>query len=109
MDNTLVSARVPRAKKERGAGVLASIGATTSDLINSAFDYVIATKELPDAQKARGSGASDASGAEAEAEAYAAFVGASTIAVAWPQSFNGDYKQLASRMRVDTYEALDRH
>ena len=102
MDNTLVSARVPRAKKERGAGVLASIGATTSDLINSAFDYVIAAKELPSVRKA-------APEVREDTDAFAAFVGASTLDVGWPEGFDGDYKQLMSRMRADEYESLDRH
>ena len=99
MDNTLVSARVPRAKKERGAGVLASIGATTSDLINSAFDYVIAAKELPTVPKA--------TACDADAEGFAAFVGESTLDVAWPEGFEGDYKQLMAQMRAGAYEALD--
>ena len=41
MDTALVSARMSRAKKERAGSILESIGATASDLINSAYDYVV--------------------------------------------------------------------
>jgi len=44
MGNSLVSARVSVAKREAAQGPLAALGATTSDLINSAFDYLLATK-----------------------------------------------------------------
>lgn len=47
MDSTLVSARVPRAKKEAGKAVLDDLGATVSDLINGAFDHLLEKKELP--------------------------------------------------------------
>ena len=40
-ESVLVSARVPQAKKDASKGVLASLGANTSDLINSAFDYLL--------------------------------------------------------------------
>ena len=96
MDNTLVSARLPRAKKERGCGVLTEIGATTSDLINRAFDYVIATGELPGEEKTTAPSAED----------FAAFVKESTLEANWPKSFDGDYKELESHLRMADYEAL---
>ena len=43
MEDILVSSRISRAKKEAGVGVLKELGVTTSDLINSAFDFVIET------------------------------------------------------------------
>lgn len=97
MDNTLVSARVPRAKKERASSVLASIGATTSDLINSAFDYVITNKELPTAART----------VERNVEGFEEFVVKTTLAVEWPEGFDGDYKSLMADMRRADYEALD--
>ena len=45
-ESVLVSARVPQAKKDASKGVLASLGANTSDLINSAFDYLLERREL---------------------------------------------------------------
>lgn len=47
MESTLVSARIPQAKKEAGVSLLASLGASTSDLINNAFDYLLAHQSLP--------------------------------------------------------------
>lgn len=96
MSDTLVSARVTRAKKERAGGVLASLGATTSDLINDAFDFVIARKQLP-----------CASGGPARAKGdFASFVKASTLDVPWPDGFGGDYRELVKRGRLADYESL---
>lgn len=100
MENTLVSARMSTAKKERAVGVLASIGATTSDLINSAFEYVIAEKRLPTAAVApRGT-----------AEGFHQFVRESTLDIAWPKAETetaaGDYKAMMRRERLADYESL---
>ena len=99
MDNTLVSARVSRAKKERAAGVLAEIGATTTELINSAFDFLLSEKRLPGTdevgQKAQG-----------REEDFAGFVENTTVDVQWPDDFDGDYKALMARLRWDEYETL---
>lgn len=46
MDAT-VSARIPVAVKERGNAILKEIGATPSQLINAAYDYLLANHELP--------------------------------------------------------------
>ena len=43
----VVTARVPKGVRDRGVEVLKSIGSTTSELVNAAFDYVIQAKELP--------------------------------------------------------------
>lgn len=48
MDAT-VSARVPVAVKEQGNSVLRSIGATPSQLINAAYEFVLANHRLPHA------------------------------------------------------------
>lgn len=95
MENTLVSARLSRAKKERGVGALSAIGATVSDLINSAFDYVIETNELPSARQ--GELRRDAD--------FEAFVAESTVHIDWPDDAS-DYKAAMRRMRVADYEAL---
>ena len=96
MESTLVSARVPRAKKERAAGVLSALGATTSDLINSAFDYIIATEELPGIPIEQGR----------DAASFASFVRESTVDVEWPDGFEGDYKSLMTEWRSRDYESL---
>lgn len=96
MDNTLVSARLTRAKKERGCGVLAEIGATTSDLINKAFDYVIAYGELPSVEQPTAFTEED----------FIEFVQRSSLDADWPESFSGNYKELETRLRAVDYEAL---
>ena len=49
MESVIVNARVSRAKKEAGAGILASLGSTTTELINGAYDYLIEHRSLPGA------------------------------------------------------------
>ena len=98
MDNSMVSARVPAGKKERAAGILASIGATTSDLINNALDYVIATKQLPTA--------SDPTAPKPSATDFQRFVRDSTIDVEWAAEFDGDYKTFMRQERLADYESL---
>ena len=97
MNNTLVSARVPQAKKERASSILASIGATASDLINSAYDYVIETKQLPTV------GGTEKRRSQKD---FAAFVEASTLNVEWPEKQSDDYKSLAREWRRADYESL---
>ncbi len=97
MDSTLVSARVPRAKKDAGVGVLASLGATTSDLINCAFDYVLSHHELPTAS---------APDRRSQAD-FARFVEESTLPVRWGEDApEGDYRALIRDRRLADYESL---
>ena len=97
MDTALVSARMSRAKKERAGSILESIGVTASDLINSAYDYVIETHQLPFA---------DRNADVRNQEGFAAFVESSTLEVEWPQDAPDDYKELARKWRLSDYESL---
>lgn len=45
--DAIVSARVPVAVKERGNTALRELGATPSQLINAAYEYVLAERKLP--------------------------------------------------------------
>ena len=95
MDNTLVSARVPRAKKDAGVGVLASLG--ESDLINCAFDYVLSHRELPTAL---------APSRQSQAD-FARFVEESTLPIPWGEDApEGDYRALIRDRRLADYESL---
>ena len=98
MSDTLVSARVPRAKKERAGSVLASMGSTVSDLINSSLDYVIAEKKLP--------GTSRISIPEKTTDGFTAFLEATTLDVDWPAGEAADYKEFMKRERLADYESL---
>ncbi len=45
--DAIVTARVPIAVKERGSEILGEIGATTTQLVNAAYDYLLAEHDLP--------------------------------------------------------------
>ncbi|MBQ9003375.1 MAG: type II toxin-antitoxin system RelB/DinJ family antitoxin [Eggerthellaceae bacterium] len=92
MDNTLVSARVPRAKKERGSSILSAMGLTVSDLINDAFDYVISEKRLPGASEGESS-------PERTPQKFQAFVEECTLDIDWASQEGVDYKELIKRGR----------
>ena len=103
MESTLVSARIPTAKKEASAGILRQIGATATDLINSAYDYLLESGELPHVGK-------DAP----QRRDFDAFVAASTLAVDWGDAADGtagiadagDYKRMIADWRRAEYESL---
>ncbi|MGN0059752.1 MAG: hypothetical protein ACI362_04590 [Coriobacteriales bacterium] len=44
-----VSARIPSETREQGDRALKKIGATTTQLINAAYEYLLSTGELPQA------------------------------------------------------------
>ena len=97
MENTLVSARVPSAKKEASADILKRLGATATDLINSAYDYLLENGELPRAQNAQ------------QRADFASFVEATTLEVEWeqhPTPEDGDYKRMIRDWRGAAYESL---
>jgi antitoxin component of RelBE/YafQ-DinJ toxin-antitoxin module len=53
-DDSIAAARVPAELKEQVAAILDSIGATPTQLINSAYQYVLEFKRLPlDASSAK--------------------------------------------------------
>lgn len=95
MESTLVSARVPAAKREAAASVLAQIGASTTDLINSAFDFVLSEHTLPSAGRKELKGAAD----------FKAFCAKSTLTVDWDPE-DVDYKQITAEGRAARYESL---
>lgn len=49
--DSIVTARVPVEVKNQVSGVLESLGSNTTKLINAAFDYVLVTGKLPDANE----------------------------------------------------------
>lgn len=50
----MVSARIPDALYSQASIQLASLGATTSDLVNAAFEYVLEKHALPTARQPEG-------------------------------------------------------
>ncbi len=98
MDSTLVSARVPRAKKEAGKAVLDDLGATVSDLINGAFDHLLEKKELPGSHRPSHRTAVD----------FASFLEKSTLTVNWEPD-DVDYDKAVRDGKLSDYESLTRH
>ena len=97
MESTLVSARNTQAKKEAGVNLLASLGVSTSDLINSAFDYLLAHQALPANRETPAVTSAD----------FARFVEASTLDIAWgDDAADGDYRALMRDRRRADYESL---
>lgn len=98
MDSALVSARVPRAKKEAGKAVLDDLGATVSDLINGAFDHLLEKKELPGSRKPPRRTAAD----------FASFLERSTLPVNWGPA-DVDCDKMIRDGKLSDYESLARH
>lgn len=97
MENCLVSARMSVAKKEAGVHALEAIGATATELINDAFDYVIERRRLPGREEAF----------ECKRGSFADFVQATTFEVDWgPDEGAIDYKQLLHEGKRSDYESL---
>lgn len=97
MESVLVNARISRAKKETAAGILEALGSTTSELINSAYDYLLEHRSLPAPEGER----------LRSHEAFAAFEAESTIGVDWgaaPEAF--DYKSFIRAEKRADYESL---
>ncbi len=98
MSDALVSSRISKAKKEAGVAALEAMGATMSDLINDAVDYVIANGKMPTSS----AGASRKAKRAAE---FQAFVEASTLDVDWGAE-PVDYDDILRQGKVADYESL---
>ena len=104
-----VSARVPDEVRRQAVARLRARGATVSDLVNAAFDYIIQTGELPgDApgseapHRGRGPRALDPAQAAGLRESLAA----TTFPGATPAATGGTYKEFLAEGRRRDYEAL---
>ena len=96
MENALVSARIPQVKKDHATKALASIGSTASGLINCAYDYAIANKQLSAITPRR----------ELAKDDFNRFVEGSTLDIAWTEDAGSDYKTLLKQWRLKNYESL---
>lgn len=100
--DSFVSARVPSEKKTQVNSILREIGSTQTDLVNAAYDYVLAYGKLPSVSKAepglRRLG-------PAEREAVRQWM-AQTTFPALGKQFANDYKDLIAKGRAADYEAL---
>lgn len=95
--DVLVSARITQGKKDAAKDVLASIGASTTDLINSAFDYVLENKKLPIASER----------VRPTLDEFRQFVASSSFPVDWGDDVpDGDYRALVREGKRRDYESL---
>ena len=94
MENCLVSARIPSAKKDAVQSVLKSMGSSTTELINGAFDYLLEQREIPRAHPV----ARDDAG-------LAVFLAECQLDIPWPEG-DIDYKQLIREGKRERYESL---
>lgn len=96
MESTIVNARVPQGKCDLGASVLKSLDATTTDLINGAFDYLIENKAIPGRNTPRKA-----------PESFSNFVAASTLNIDWGSHPGAtDYKAILREGKQADYERL---
>lgn len=95
--DVLVSARVTQAKKDAAQHALKSIGSNTSDLINSALDYVIAEKRLPPIGEETPSSLKE----------FREFEEKSTLRIDWGDDLkDGDYRSIIREGKIEDYESL---
>jgi hypothetical protein len=99
MEGTLVSARVSKAKKDACTSVLESLGASTTELINCAFDYVLENKALPSVADGRPQSTKDS------ISGFQDFVGCSTMAIDWSCAPT-DYKEIIRAGKAADYESI---
>lgn len=96
MKDTLISARIPQAKKEAATREFAARGTNMSEFINRALDAFLASGELP--------GTSSITDTR-DMEGFSRFVEQSSAAVPWPKE-TVDYKTLLRTGKRDDYESL---
>lgn len=102
----MVTARIPVEIKEQGNAILKEIGATATQLVNAAYEYLLATRELPVVHASVSGKRKLSEGQRADLQA---FFNASSIDA--PDSFwevlgERDYRDLAAEWRLRDYEAL---
>ena len=99
--DTTVTARIPIETKRRAAPILQKLGASTTGLINAAFEYLIATESLPEAGTREPTDVGDA-----EVSSYLSRSSAVAPAEFWAELGNRSYKDYAAEWRAADYEAL---
>lgn len=95
MQSTLVSARVPVARKEAAQSALQQLGLSTTELINSAFDYLIENRSLP----------TEAKPVPRTSEGFNNLLAECTLAVPWPEE-DVDCRDIVRKGKQERYESL---
>ena len=103
----LVSARIAPEIRRQGNEVLAQLGSSPSELIRSAYEYVIVKHRLP-GDELRDGGQGEEAPDAASLDALVASIAESTVDVppsAW-SAIGDDYKAYIAAEREAEYEAL---
>lgn len=100
----MVSARVPNALYEQASLLMESLGFTTSELVNAAFEYVLKERSLPHAS-APSKKIKKRSLSNKQKNELAEFFDRCTIANDMPFD-EFDYKKILREGKIDDYEAL---
>lgn len=100
MESVIVNARIPLAKKEAAASMLAAMGSSTSELINSAYDYLLRFERLPSVEHP----------SKPPEASFSDFVSESSLPVDWsllPETEETEnYKEILHAGRAADYESL---
>lgn len=104
----IVTARVPAEIRRQGNSILEELGSTPTELVRAAYEYVIATGELPDASQGQANSTPDGQLSKEERRELLASLAETTFDV--PQTAWGDacdlYKDEIAEGRRADYEAL---
>lgn len=102
--DAFVSARVPSEKKTQVSSILRELGSTQTDLVNAAYDYVLARHELPIPSASRATGPR-CLGPE-EREVLERWIAQTTFPDFGEKIGDVDYKELIAEGKMADYEAL---
>ncbi len=106
--DSIVTARVPTEIKGQAMQMLAQMGSSTTKLVNAAFEYLLATGQLPSAPQGSPSSAERTLDDEQRTELTEFFRATSSPAPAsfWSELGDRSYKEALATWRKEDYEAL---
>lgn len=106
--DSIVTARVPAEIKLQAVQMLSQMGSSTTKLINAAFEYLLATGELPHAAEATPAPTTRTLSDEQRGELAEFFRTTSSPAPDsfWAELGNRSYKDALAQWRKEDYEAL---
>ena len=106
--DSIVTARVPAEIKSQAMQMLAQMGSSTTKLINAAFEYLLATGELPRVNQEAPT-PSTRQLDEGQRSELAAFFHATSVPAPssfWSELGDRSYKEALASWRKEDYEAL---
>ena len=101
--DSFVSARIPVETKTKASKILAALGATHSDLVNAAYEFLLKTEALPSCPK---EAFETRHLSEEQAARISEIIRSTTIPIPESAWEGKDYKSILSEGRRADYEAL---